>query len=47
VKVEQTAGHGAEVILDGEVVDDAFVRALEVQRSRDLVFVPPVQRLGT
>ena len=39
VKAEQTRGHGATVILDGEVFDDAFQRALEVQRERDLVFV--------
>jgi threonine dehydratase len=39
VKVEQTRGHGAEIILEGEVFDDAFAHALEVQRSRDLVFV--------
>ena len=39
VKVEQTAGHGAEVILDGEVFDDAYTRALQVQKERDLVLV--------
>jgi threonine dehydratase len=39
VKAEQTRGHGAEVILDGEVFDDAYARALDVQRERDLVFI--------
>jgi threonine dehydratase len=39
VKAEQTRGHGATVILDGEVFDDAFARALQVQQERDLVLV--------
>ena len=39
VKVEHTRGHGAEVVLEGEVFDDAFARAQQIQADRDLVLV--------
>ena len=38
VKVEHTRGHGAEVILEGEVFDDAYECAVRVCRDRGLVF---------
>jgi threonine dehydratase len=41
VKVQQTEGHGAEVILYGERFDDAQGRALEIAAARGLVFVHP------
>jgi threonine dehydratase len=41
VKVEQTRGHGAEVILFGEGFDDAQAKAVEIARARALVFVHP------
>jgi threonine dehydratase len=39
VKVEQTRGHGAEVILEGEVFDDAYACCLRIQADRNLVMV--------
>jgi len=39
VKVEQTRGHGAEVVLEGEVFDDAYARCLRMREARDLVLV--------
>jgi threonine dehydratase len=41
VKVQQTEGHGAEVILVGERFDDAQAHALEIAAARTLVFVHP------
>ena len=41
VKVSQTQGHGAEVILHGERFDDAQARAWEIADERALTFVPP------
>jgi threonine dehydratase len=41
VKVQQTEGHRAEVILFGERFDDAQAHALEVAAARGLVFVHP------
>ena len=41
VKVQQTEGHGAEVILFGERFDDAQAQALEIAATRGLVFVHP------
>jgi threonine dehydratase len=41
VKVQQTEGHGAEVILFGERFDDAQAEALEVAAARGLTFVHP------
>jgi threonine dehydratase len=39
VKVTQTAGHGAEVVLHGTVVDDAFARARELELENGFVFI--------
>ena len=39
VKVEQTRGHGAEVVLAGDVFDEAYACAEEIRLQRDLVLV--------
>jgi threonine dehydratase len=41
VKVQQTEGHGAEVILTGERFDDAQATAYEIAAQRGLTFVHP------
>ena len=41
VKVEATQAYGAEVVLDGESVADAQVRAETIARERGLTFVHP------
>ena len=41
VKVQQTRGHGAEVVIDGESYDEASDKALELCEARDLTFVHP------
>jgi threonine dehydratase len=41
VKVEATAAHGAQVVLEGENLGDAQARAEMLARERDLVFVHP------
>jgi threonine dehydratase len=41
VKVQQTEGHGAEVVMFGERFDDAQAHALEIADQRGLVFVHP------
>src|SRR5262245_32204874 len=41
VKVEATQAHGAEVVLDGESVAEAQVRAEAIPRERGLTFVHP------
>ncbi|WP_156678831.1 threonine ammonia-lyase [Sphingomonas profundi] len=41
VKVSQTEGHGATVILHGERFDDAYAHALTVAEERGLTFVHP------
>ncbi len=41
VKVTQTAGHGAQIVLFGEKFDDAQAHALELADKRNLVFVHP------
>src|SRR5690606_16520883 len=41
MKVQQTRGHGAEVVLDGESYDDASAHAHKLCEERDLVFVHP------
>ena len=41
VKVRQTAGHGATVILHGESFDDAVTHAHVVEAERGLLYVPP------
>ena len=39
VKVTQTAGHGATVVLHGKIVDDAFTKARELALENGYVFV--------
>jgi threonine dehydratase len=39
VKVTQTAGHGAKVVLYGQIVDDAFAKARELSLENGYVFV--------
>ncbi|HEY4070193.1 MAG TPA: threonine ammonia-lyase [Sphingomicrobium sp.] len=41
VKVTQTAGHGAEVILHGDMFDDAYAKARELALEKGYVFVHP------
>ena len=41
VKVSQTEGHGARVILEGDMFDDAYARARELELEQGLVFVHP------
>jgi threonine dehydratase len=41
VKVTQTAGHGATVVLHGEVFDDAYAKARELAIEQGFVFVHP------
>ncbi len=41
MKISQTAGHGAQVILHGAVFDDAHVRASELAAEHGFVFVHP------
>ena len=41
VKVTQTAGHGAEVVLYGKIVDDSFAKARELELENGYVFVHP------
>ncbi|MBW3614369.1 MAG: threonine ammonia-lyase [Actinobacteria bacterium] len=40
-KVEATRGYGAEVRLEGEVVDDCFVAALDFAAATGATYVPP------
>src|SRR6476469_5392804 len=39
VKVTQTAGHGAQVVLYGQIVDDAFAKARELALEKGYVFI--------
>jgi threonine dehydratase len=39
IKVTQTEGHGARVVLHGKFVDDAFAKAREMERESGYVFV--------
>ena len=41
VKVTQTEGHGAKVVLYGAIVDDAFAKARELELENGYVFVHP------
>jgi threonine dehydratase len=41
VKVQATEAHGAEIVLDGETVAEAQVRAETIARQRGLTFVHP------
>jgi len=41
VKVTQTAGHGATVVLHGDMFDDAYAKARELSLEKGFVFVHP------
>lgn len=41
IKVMQTEGHGAEIVLHGEVFDEAYAHALKLAEERGLTFVHP------
>ncbi len=41
VKVTQTESHGARVVLHGDMFDDAYARAREMEAEQGLVFVHP------
>ena len=45
VKVSQTESHGAEVVLHGEIFDEAYAEALRLAESRGLTFVHPFDDL--
>ena len=45
IKVMQTEGHGAEIVLHGETFDEAHARALELAEERGLTFVHPFDDL--
>jgi threonine dehydratase len=40
-KINATQGYGAEVILHGNVWDDAYARSLEIMKERSLTYVHP------
>ncbi len=42
-KVTATQSYGAEVILHGEIYDEAFEKAQELVKNRNLVFIPPYE----
>ena len=46
IKVERTKALGAEVVLAGDVYDEAYARALELAEERGLTFVHPFNDLG-
>ncbi|TMJ17141.1 MAG: threonine ammonia-lyase [Alphaproteobacteria bacterium] len=41
IKVAQTEGHGAEIVLHGEMFDEAYQEALRLAEERQLTFVHP------
>lgn len=41
IKVMQTEGHGANVVLHGEMFDEAYSKALQLAEERSLTFVHP------
>jgi threonine dehydratase len=45
VKVSQTEGHSAEVILHGDIFDEAYAEALRIADERGLTFVHPFDDL--
>lgn len=42
-KVTATRNYGAEVILHGDIYDEAFDKAKELEKEKGLVFVPPYE----
>jgi len=45
IKISQTQRHGAEIILHGEMYDEAYAHALELADARGLTFVHPFDDL--
>ncbi len=45
IKVERTKAHGADVVLAGDVYDDAYARALELADEKGLTFIHPFNDL--
>jgi threonine dehydratase len=43
VKIIATRGYGANVVLHGEFYDEAYAKALELEKEKGLVFVHPFQ----
>jgi threonine dehydratase len=41
IKVMQTEGHGATIVLEGELFDEAYAHALQLGKERGLTFVHP------
>ena len=41
IKVMQTEGHGAAIVLHGELFDEAYARSLEIAEEQGLTFVHP------
>ncbi len=41
IKVSQTEGHGAKVLLHGAMFDDAYAKAREIEAAEGMVFVHP------
>lgn len=41
VKINATRSHGTEVILHGDVYDDAYAKALELEKEKGWIFVHP------
>ena len=41
IKVMQTEGHGAGIVLHGELFDEAYARSLEIAEEQGLTFVHP------
>ena len=42
-KVSATRGYGAEVILHGEIYDEAFEKAKSLAKEQGLIFIPPYE----
>jgi threonine dehydratase len=40
-KIEATRGYGAEVVIHGDIYEQAYQRAMELQEEQDLAFVHP------
>jgi threonine dehydratase len=45
IKVMQTEGHGAEVVLHGELYDEAYAEARRLAEERSLTFIHPFEDL--
>jgi threonine dehydratase len=41
IKVMQTEGHGASIVLHGELFDEAYAHALQLEQERGLTFLHP------